>query len=345
MKTIFLLLFSISSLNIAIAQQVTSGPVPAPNTYRGIVGRPATIKQVVNKGVPAYLWRHGCGPTALGMIIGYYDLHGFPDLIEGEDTTQTDFVNAALASEEHYQDYSLPLDNSDDIKQDKSSTGDAHESNCIADFMFTSWSAHHACYGWSYTSNMAPAFENYVRYKNESYLTETGFEYLDETNLKWFEFKYEIDAGRPVALVVDTDGDGSTDHFVTGIGYDIQFEMYAVYDTWDKEIHWFDWRPMRSGREWGIYGFTTFKIEKTTSVGHKEDLVDFQIYPNPARDYLKINCDYSSYSIDIYNLYSEKVFSGNSVSIIDLSEFASGIYLCVLKSDRRLTSNRFAIIR
>ena len=30
--------------------------------------------------VPTYIWHRGCGPTALGMIVGFYDLHGFHDL-------------------------------------------------------------------------------------------------------------------------------------------------------------------------------------------------------------------------------------------------------------------------
>ena len=31
--------------------------------------------------VPSYKWYHGCGPTAAGMIIGYWDAHGYDNLI------------------------------------------------------------------------------------------------------------------------------------------------------------------------------------------------------------------------------------------------------------------------
>ncbi|MEA1894690.1 MAG: C39 family peptidase [Euryarchaeota archaeon] len=35
--------------------------------------------------VPAYLWRCGCAPTAAGMVLGYWDSHGYPNF-PGETT-------------------------------------------------------------------------------------------------------------------------------------------------------------------------------------------------------------------------------------------------------------------
>ena len=32
--------------------------------------------------VPAYSWYHGCGPTAVGSVLGYWDLHGYPNLFD-----------------------------------------------------------------------------------------------------------------------------------------------------------------------------------------------------------------------------------------------------------------------
>ncbi len=73
-------------------------------------------RSVVIDGVPGYEWRHGCGPTAIGMVIGYHDTHGFDALIPGDASTQTSEVDQAIASERspgdpgHYEDYSLPYD-------------------------------------------------------------------------------------------------------------------------------------------------------------------------------------------------------------------------------------------
>ena len=38
-------------------------------------------------GVPAYLWRCGCTPTAAGMVLMYWDSHGYPDFPEHHNDT------------------------------------------------------------------------------------------------------------------------------------------------------------------------------------------------------------------------------------------------------------------
>ena len=43
-----------------MAQQSTTGPVPPPGLDRGL--RLFSLAQTVIPGVPAYVWRHGCGP-------------------------------------------------------------------------------------------------------------------------------------------------------------------------------------------------------------------------------------------------------------------------------------------
>ena len=44
-------------------------------------------------GVPAYLWRCGCAPTAAGMVLGYWDSHGYPNF-PGEATLIADLAFA-----------------------------------------------------------------------------------------------------------------------------------------------------------------------------------------------------------------------------------------------------------
>jgi hypothetical protein len=49
--------------------QSTSGPEPPP----GLTGSGGAVHPhapVLLSGVPAYDWRHGCGPTAAGMVLG-----------------------------------------------------------------------------------------------------------------------------------------------------------------------------------------------------------------------------------------------------------------------------------
>ena len=79
-----------------IPQQNTTGPVPPPNVGKDILGG---AKAVTMFDVPAYIWRHGCAPTVVGMLVGYWDgKPGFSGLISGSATTQTAAVNQVIAS-------------------------------------------------------------------------------------------------------------------------------------------------------------------------------------------------------------------------------------------------------
>ena len=168
--------------------------------------------------MPTYLWCRGCGPTALGMLVGYYDNNGFPDLIAGETINQTDEVDNAIASSAHYNDYSLPKDYYPNLLSDKSEKGDAHKSDCIADFMQTSWSSEGIYWGWSWSSKISIAFTKYIEMKKFAYTLKTSYDWLSQAS--WNNYLNEINNNRPVILLVDTDADGKIDHFVTGIGYD-----------------------------------------------------------------------------------------------------------------------------
>jgi len=241
-----------------LSQQSTTGKYRPDNVSLGITGR-STRTQIVISDVPSYLWQHGCGPTALGMVIGYYDIQGFSDLIEGDAFTQNTMVNNAIANSEHYDDYAEPLDYYPDLFTDLSETGGAHTSNCIADFMKTSWSSEENRYGWSWGDMISVAFTNYVQMCNSDYFTTTNDVEFSESS--WETYKNEINNERPVVLLVDSDGDGYTDHFVTGIGYDESNSTYAIYDTWDNNIHWYQWRQISTNYSWGIYGFAILEID------------------------------------------------------------------------------------
>ena len=208
--------------------------------------------QYVISGVPKYLWYRGCGPTAAGMVVGYWDMHGYSSLILGSSSTQTASVNSAIASRGHYADYSKPLDNTQTgIFYDKSTLGGAHANNCIADWMHTSWSADNQYWGWSTFSRVGMAIDSYCEWKGYTNFTTTNKTWSE---LTWSDFKAEIDAGRPMVFLVDTTGSGSTNHFVPVIGYDETTHRYACYNTWDTKIHWYDYAQLAQGQQWGIYG-------------------------------------------------------------------------------------------
>jgi len=249
-----------------IDSQSTTGPIPPLGCYRGLNPNLLTGQTVID-GIPVYLWRHGCGSTAAGMVIGYWDGHGYDDLIPGNASTQTHAVNQAIASgghssnpnppgsEQHYEDYARPEDYPPPMLPDDYITQGRipHSDDCIGDYMDTSKSTRNNCYGWSWFNDVDDALLGYVnwvepKYKVVAYNLEWGW-------LTWDNFCIEIDANHPVILLVDTDGNGQTDHFVTAIGYD-DSHNYACYDTWDTNIHWYDFTQISIGNTWGIYGAT-----------------------------------------------------------------------------------------
>jgi hypothetical protein len=234
----------------------------------------ASATAVVIKGVPPYAWRHGCGPTAAGMLIGYWDGRGYRALFPGQADTQTEAVNAAIAGEgegSHYRDYAEPLDYSDTSPAplpDRSEPppGDTHRSDCLADFMKTSRSAVGNYYGWSWYSDVGKALRRYVTWASGGRLAAVTRNLLvGDGSLTWERYRNEIASGRPVILLVDTNGNGATDHFVTAVGYDNATGRYACLNTWDYEIHWYDFAPLAPGRPWGIFGATTLRLRKAAA--------------------------------------------------------------------------------
>ena len=54
-------------------------------------------------GVPSYSWYHGCEPTSIGMILGYWDMKGYSNLFaaEGSSVYLTSSVQDEISSPLH----------------------------------------------------------------------------------------------------------------------------------------------------------------------------------------------------------------------------------------------------
>lgn len=255
-------------------RQSTAGPVAPPEAGpKTVLRMEAEAASRVIAGVPGYAWRHGCGPTAVGMVVGYYDGRGFPDLFSGDASTQTPSVSQELASQgsgttttgeqRHYEDYVLPIDSST-LQPDRSETNPAacHRDDSIADFMHTSWSQDGNFYGWSWSNRVRPAFVSYIRLRYPDAIT-TVTQYQMGSTLTWPAVKREIDADRPMVFLVDTNRDGLTDHFVTVIGYrEGAVQEYGCLDTWYPydEVRWSEFRAMSTTYNWGIWGGWSFDV-------------------------------------------------------------------------------------
>ena len=71
-------------------------------------------------------------------------------------------------------------------------------------------------------------------------------------------------------MLVDTDGDNLTDHFVVGSGYNNSSQEFACYDSWDSSLHWYSWQGMSQNINYGIFGFTKFSLSKTPTLINEE---------------------------------------------------------------------------
>jgi hypothetical protein len=183
-------------------------------------------------GVPTYEWYYGCGPTAGGMVIGYWDgKPGYGNLFYGDASVQTPATDAMIASQAHitagaengytYGDWH------------NSASYPNHEANpdCIADYM------HVVDAGCNYT-DVGPGLEAYVEWDNpttpinESYEATAGLKEdpLFGGSLSYADLKAEIDADRPVILGVHTYlSPNWWGHAIVAYGY--QDDMFVVFSA------------------------------------------------------------------------------------------------------------------
>lgn len=199
---------------------------------------------------PAYPWYNGCGPTAAGMVIGYWQAHGFPNLISGGNSWSANqqAVKDMIGSPGYIRDY-LPT-------PDRSPTaGDPlHRDNCVADFMHCSRNPLQA--DESLENAQYTGLADYSRYCGY-YGVSARYEYY---LMVWSDLVSAINSANPVELFVDSNGDGTADHFVTAIGYDDTngSKRYACYNTWDLDVHWYTFQPI--GKVFGVQSATFFTL-------------------------------------------------------------------------------------
>ena len=244
--------------------------------------------QVLIEGVPSYLWYHGCGPTVVGMMVGYWDSMRFGDLVEGDVSVQGDAANSMIASSGHIHDYAFypygvdvytdPVtgqttvckDSPGNLIRDASYPGNqaTHSDDCIADFMHTSRSQDQCAWGQSLNTRVIGGFTGYVAYASPHVEgTEidmyTGVAKEDtSTSLSWGYLKDMVTAQNPMAFIVDINGDHRMDHIVAVIGY-CQIgcaRLYAFHSTWDDTIWWANFEFMDKSVYFGIYSGFEFDV-------------------------------------------------------------------------------------
>lgn len=204
----------------------------------------AVIVEKVIAGVPAYNWYHGCGPTALASVFGYWDQHGMPNLFNtsGSALFLTANVQDQISSPAHNAKY----DPSPDV-----ASLPTPPMTSVADFLGTSVNQD---YGSSALGTVPSAIIGYAA--SRGYQVNASNMRYNQAAFNWEAFTGEIDAGRPMLLGVDSDGNRSLDHFVAAFGYSVHDDgsaWYACYNTWheDETVDWYRFQDV--GQPFGIW--------------------------------------------------------------------------------------------
>ena len=242
-----------------------------------------------------YDWWYGCGPTAAGMLMGYYDRNGYGGLQYGnlvpggaaESTTfgipnpSSGLVNAVIASPRHISDYYSGGYGAigDDVPG--APTGPL---NCLADFMGTSQDSYLGYFlnnsngGTTsrYYTNGAPATYEDIYARGPSIYHDSGmygiFEYVeysgydvtqlynqftDNRGLTYgFTFQdYKNEIDAGRPLLVKIQG-----HAMFGYGYDDSGgqQLVILNDTWSPGPHTMTWGGSYAGRS--MVGVTVLEL-------------------------------------------------------------------------------------
>jgi len=237
-----------------------------------LISTAAQVDAETISGVPAYTFPWdgiaaypGCGPIAGGMLVGYWDAHGFPDLIDGSSDWSTNEVNVRkmIASDGYKTDYWPTLDRT---------PAPYHADDCLADFLLCSRDPYDQ--GFSRFGQQPDGLVNYFAYRG--YTAAQGSNKTVDPNdpdAFWNDFVAEIDANRPVEFLVDSNGDGMADHFVAAIGYDDTGgqRKYLCYNDWDTGVHSNYYLPLGTlnpdgNKQWDVYGGTFFEAPEPATL-------------------------------------------------------------------------------
>jgi len=167
-------------------------------------------------GVPYYDWSYGCSPTAAAMVLGYWDSHGYDNLVDyyfwHHDIREGDWDYIPNVQRE------LAIAMQTDTTSGATDVGDIgpgieHVTNSINGYSFsapTTWWAFYTPYG-TYDSHWSTIVAEIDRGRP----------------LVWNVFDYTVPPGQPNAGL-------EVNHSVTVIGYrkDTQGHWYWPYDKW-----------------------------------------------------------------------------------------------------------------
>ena len=223
-----------------------------------------------------YDWLVGCVPTAVSMMIGYWDRNGYGGLITGDSTRHSTAIDDLIFSPGHLADYLQPtevvesFDDDHGIIPDKSDGIPSHADNSLADYVSASQSRMGLDYGWSRLFNAGTGIHGWATAKGYGGFRSTSHEFNDYS---FEDYRAEILEGRPVLVSVDVRGFGTTDHMVLGVAFNDDTKELGVLNGWDPSdsenpptINWLTFGGLEVERNWGMGSFITVMPPKADSL-------------------------------------------------------------------------------
>jgi PKD repeat protein len=269
-----------------IWELVVDGRPPADFRMPAVDVEQAQLRRevVILDDVPAFDWSYGCANTSAAMMMGYYDLNGYSNMYAGpanggvcpstnmiwgwgeSPLSATHQGYDGLNVRGHVDDYFVSTGYDG---EDPWMTGgwEPHDwADCTGDFMGTSQYSFGAIDGATMfyyradgerlgdVSGMAgfrdrdgcsgmADFASSRDYHASNYFTVLTGSISDFT---FIEYMAEIDAGRPLLIMVSSETSG---HAMLGVGYDSAAQDIYLHDTWDWSTHTMDWNGEYSGMD------------------------------------------------------------------------------------------------
>lgn len=202
--------------------------------------------------MPEAEYMYGCAPTAMAMILGYYDLYGYngvdlSNMIEGDvdlKSRGTDgnpynmnafdtALGRATASEDYvYRFYArdgkatTPEQEYEYTFKEDGVTLNTDVWNCIADYLGTGQYWRGTCNLSTISSEMEPGLDMYLQsrgYKMDYELTRIAW----VNSFSFADYMNEIDSGRPVMVLI-------AGHAMTGYGYNPDTQEIIFDDCYES---------------------------------------------------------------------------------------------------------------
>ncbi|MHC4870681.1 MAG: cysteine peptidase family C39 domain-containing protein [Planctomycetota bacterium] len=255
----------------------------------GAVGR-SDVVYIAN--VPDIEWYYGCAPTSAGDVLAYWQTEqgatGLGNIGDWESTIASDgHINA------FYEDPKVGDRGGSNVNVSADVNAGSHlTKDSIADYMGTSrWGENSISNGgtmsWYYNSPtdgtlVAGKQGNDASWGVKDFIEDKGHtadvKIFSFDNFSFAQYQAEIDAGRPTLLGVDSSGDGNTDHFAVGFGYDPSSNEYLTYSEWGAYGEFYSgnssryetWTAVSGGQSWGVSQIMTINITSAGGAGTPE---------------------------------------------------------------------------